>query len=131
MIKIALQHWVFEKCIDVFFNNIFLNFLYVPKFRVGEMLDYLLLSYKDITTGSLQVAEIHNIKIIEITGAICMGEYERAILYDEPENCMSDTPDKKINFNNKTLHGMNYKMPDVFYFDIKDIVNFKKRNTNI
>ena len=54
MIKIALKHWIYEKCIDVLFKTINNNFLLghkVNEFKVGDKFEYIVI--KDSNPGYL------------------------------------------------------------------------------
>ncbi len=46
MIKLALQHWVFEKCIDLVFNSIAMNFTKAGQGRLETGKTYALLHFK-------------------------------------------------------------------------------------
>ena len=50
MIKIALKHWIYEKCIDVLFKAIDNNFCFGPEkngFKVGDKFKYIYILSKD------------------------------------------------------------------------------------
>ena len=101
-----------------------MNFLFTPKFRVGEKLSYLLLNYLD-ESNNRSLSEFFNVRILEITGDTCSIEYENGYLYDEPEMCIKEIPDKKMQFNNHIYHGI-LVGSGTFYLNMKNIVKVNK-----
>jgi hypothetical protein len=125
VVKIALQHWILEKCIDVFFHNLSRNFLFKPGLKVGEKLSYLLLKYVDDSNTTISLSEFFNVRINEIGGEICSIDYENGYIYDEPEFCIKEIPDKKLQFNNHIYHGLEQGSGE-FLFNMKTIVKYNK-----
>ena len=47
MIKVALKHWIYEKCIDLLFDNITRNFVHPHEFVPGAYFDTMVYKSRD------------------------------------------------------------------------------------
>ena len=75
MIKIALKHWIYEKCINAFFEKVNKNFLlsHNPNdFRLGDRFEYITVVF--ITDGRT-VLKMYNCTIVGIEERVVYIQY--------------------------------------------------------
>ena len=132
MIKIALQHWLFEKCINILFDNISLNFSANGNFLEGDVFEYLKLVYSlqmEDKTNSMAITELFNAKIfnIDMPSGSCDVTYEKMLTW-QPVDPYEEIPnDAKISFfDGQKYYGIESHNSD-FFFSLADIRKFRKR----
>ncbi len=73
MIKLALKHWIFEKCIDVLFNSLRLNFGVGQKFKklehvnIGDTFQYIM--FRGGYSRKKGLCKCYNPKIVDPRGS--------------------------------------------------------------
>ena len=61
MIRTAIKHYIYEKCIEVFFDSIITNFKRIPtRFKIGERYTLLIIRQED------QFIELHHCTVLNI-----------------------------------------------------------------
>ena len=102
MIKIALKHFIYEKCINVLFDGIVSNFIIPYKFNVGDRFNYMWMRsthdrymyYSDVTLVDLRPSEV---------GQIVGIKYGRAIRFLRRKGEEKMIP-KVVQFEGDTFH---------------------------
>ena len=131
MVKVALQHWIFETCINVFFDNIMSNFKSDGDFKEGDVFEYIKLVYSlQLEDGpdAKAITELFDAKIFSI---------------DTAENCCNVTCEKMINWEpispmevddaveTKLIGGKLYCKGEIFdsefFFSLHDVKNYRKK----
>lgn len=77
MFNTVIKHYIYEKCIDVFFDNIINNFsAFSSRFKIGETYKSIIIKQKT------EFIEVDNVRILNIAGNILFMQVSGYREYD-------------------------------------------------